>query len=86
LLLESILANNLESNNLITGTIRNYLSLINTIYDPHNPEKVFMIGSINYIDKRLESSVELIELTLNESLSNNADAAFSYGFSIGFKS
>lgn len=86
LLLESVVANSLESNMLLTGSIRNYLSLLNTLYDPESPDSVFMIGSLQYKDKELETDVELLELSLNENLSNNADAAFSYGFSIGFKS
>jgi hypothetical protein len=83
LLLEIILSNNLNNNELITGNIRNLLSLNDVMFDPNNPDRLFMMNFLEWDEMEYTSSIEIVEI---KGLPENEEAAFSYGFSLGFKS
>jgi hypothetical protein len=83
LLLEIVLSNNLNNNELITGNIRNLLTLNDVIFDPQNPERLFMMNYVQWDEMNHTSNVEIVEIV---GLPEDEEAAFSYGFSLGFKS
>lgn len=83
LLLEIVLSNNLNNNELITGNIRNLLSLNDVIFDPMNPERLFMMNYVEWDEMKHESNVEIVEI---KGLPEDETAQFSYAFSLAYKS
>ena len=83
ILTQILMRANLENTQKITGAVRNLLSFNDVIYDPQNPEKLFMINSISWDEMLRESNIELIEI---EPIPQEIESAFTYGFSLGYES
>lgn len=81
---EMVLAHNRRNMQILTGTIYKLMDFSETIYDPMNPNRVFMPNMIEWDEMEATSSVELIEMLTR--LDSAIDAAFTRGFSVGFKS
>jgi hypothetical protein len=53
------------------------------MFDPNNPDRLFMMNFLEWDEMEYTSSIEIVEI---KGLPENEEAAFSYGFSLGFKS